>query len=450
MAKKLLSLFLCFALFLCGCSAQNAGPGADTNISSSSVQEGELEIFCLESANIFYGMIAFREQFPDIRLSVQKFKTSSEMEDVLINRINTKDAPDIVIFDYSTTLDFEKLAQKEAFYPLTDFIKEDGDFTLENYLPAAVNRVQTDEEPYFLPFSLMPVINYSPQSLMETLQIEQGTTTLEEYFLALQNHDQQNAQDAYTLSFFRQSQLFGEENIPIVPLVLGVADIDIAQELHSPDFKERLKLVVDFSILIELQDQKAQNAYRTNWSAVNWENTFSISQSSCDILRNITMYISAYRPYFKEDVGYFVLPTLRDPQKTSALLSAWGSVLADCENPRAAYDFLRCVMDHYEIHYRNGLSRWSTPVCKEKIYEIVESYQSQSWKLRDNTVVNPITDATAENILKLYHSIESFQFPNPKLADFIDTEFYDYNQGTASYDMCYEKFLNKMRLYQEE
>ena len=40
-----------------------------------------------------------------------------------------------------------------------------------------------------------------------------------------------------------------------------------------------------------------------------------------------------------------MLPTLEDAQKSACLLSSWGSILADCENPKLAYDFLRCVMD---------------------------------------------------------------------------------------------------------
>lgn len=63
-------------------------------------------------------------------------------------------------------------------------------------------------------------------------------------------------------------------DIPIVPLLLSVADIDIAEEMNSPNFKEKLKLVIDFSRLIELQDQKAKNAYDTNWSFVNWKKYF--------------------------------------------------------------------------------------------------------------------------------------------------------------------------------
>ena len=105
MIKKVFVLFLCLSFILSGCNVQNAE-------TSMSLENKKLEIFCLEGANISYALIAFREKFPEVRLSVEKFKTSTEMEDVLINRINTKQAPDIVIFDFSTTLDFEKIAKK--------------------------------------------------------------------------------------------------------------------------------------------------------------------------------------------------------------------------------------------------------------------------------------------------------------------------------------------------
>lgn len=70
-----------------------------------------------------------------MRLSIEKFKTSRQMEDDLIGRIHTKDAPDVVLFDYSTTLDFEKLAGAMAFYPLTQLIAADETFFADNYLP---------------------------------------------------------------------------------------------------------------------------------------------------------------------------------------------------------------------------------------------------------------------------------------------------------------------------
>lgn len=443
MIKKVFVLFLCLSFILSGCNVQNAE-------TSMSLENKKLEIFCLEGANISYALIAFREKFPEVRLSVEKFKTSTEMEDVLINRINTKQAPDIVIFDFSTTLDFEKLAQKKAFYPLTNFVKDDVDFTSEKYLSAAVEVFQSNEEQYFLPFSFMPIIDYSPRSLMESLQISQGETTLEEYFHAVQNHAEENTDDSYTLSFFRLFQVFGAVDIPIVPLLLSVADIDIAEEMNSPNFKEKLKLVIDFSRLIELQDQKAKNAYDTNWSFVNWKNTFAISHSYYDMATDISGYISAYQSYFKEEVEYFMLPTLEDAQKSSCLLSSWGSILADCENPKLAYDFLRCVVDNYEVRFQQNTSMWFTPVSKEKMFENIELYKSRSWMMKDGTVVHPIPDSVAENIIELYHSVTALHFPNPKFENFIATEFYDYFQGISEYDVCYEKFLNKMNLYHEE
>lgn len=70
--------------------------------------------------------------------------------------------------------------------------------------------------------------------------------------------------------------------------------------------------------------------------------------------------------------------------------------------------------------------------------------------MKDGTVVHPIPDSVAENIIELYHSVTALHFPNPKFENFIATEFYDYFQGISEYDVCYEKFLNKMNLYHEE
>ena len=71
------------------------------------------------------------------------------MEDGLIGRIHTKDAPDVVLFDYSTTLDFEKLAGAMAFYPLTQLIAADETFFADNYLPAVTKDHSIDGEQYF-------------------------------------------------------------------------------------------------------------------------------------------------------------------------------------------------------------------------------------------------------------------------------------------------------------
>lgn len=147
--KPFLWLFLVFMLLfslLGGCKMQTIQPPADSSFAD---KEKELEIYCLESANLSGSLSAFREAYPDVRLSIEKFKTSRQMKDDLIGRIHTKDAADVVLFDYSTTLDFEKLAGAMAFYPLTQLIAADETFFADNYLPAVTKDHSIDGEQYF-------------------------------------------------------------------------------------------------------------------------------------------------------------------------------------------------------------------------------------------------------------------------------------------------------------
>ena len=68
--KPFLWLFLVFMLLfslLGGCKMQTIQPPADSSFAD---KEKELELYCLESANLSGSLLAFREAYPDVRLSI--------------------------------------------------------------------------------------------------------------------------------------------------------------------------------------------------------------------------------------------------------------------------------------------------------------------------------------------------------------------------------------------
>ena len=276
--KPFLWLFLVFMLLfslLGGCKMQTIQPPADSSFAD---KEKELEIYCLESANLSGSLSAFREAYPDVRLSIEKFKTSRQMEDDLIGRIHTKDAPDVVLFDYSTTLDFEKLAGAMAFYPLTQLIAADETFFADNYLPAVTKDHSIDGEQYFLPFSVMSFTAFSPKSLLEELGLEQGVTSLTDYFAAAQSHALQHENDPFSLSFYRY-----QTNIDSISLMMAANGIEFSDRADTPDWKENIRQVVDCALFIDSQSQKANAARELDWTKIYWENTFCISSLYTDL-----------------------------------------------------------------------------------------------------------------------------------------------------------------------
>lgn len=444
--KPFLWLFLVFMLLfslLGGCKMQTIQPPADSSFAD---KEKELEIYCLESANLSGSLSAFREAYPDVRLSIEKFKTSRQMEDDLIGRIHTKDAPDVVLFDYSTTLDFEKLAGAMAFYPLTQLIAADETFFADNYLPAVMKDHSIDGEQYFLPFSVMSFAAFSPKSLLEELGLEQGVTSLTDYFAAAQSHALQHENDPFSLSFYRY-----QTNIDSISLMMAANGIEFSDRADTPDWKENIRQVVDCALFIDSQSQKANAARELDWTKIYWENTFCISSLYTDLGWDIMKGLSAYQSFFQDGVGYFALPSAQDEKSPAALLISWGSICADCQDPGLAYQFLRCMMDHYLVGpNRTNAELWFTPVAREPQLMRIKDLQSHPGKLQDGTPISALTEQAAQDVFRLWESIGDFQLPNPKYKEFFATSFAPYFQGTDSFDACYNSFCNRLFLYDNE
>lgn len=118
-------------------------------------------------------------------------------------------------------------------------IAADETFFADNYLPAVTKDHSIDGEQYFLPFSVMSFAAFSPKSLLEELGLEQGVTSLTDYFTAAQSHALQHENDPFSLSFYRY-----QTNIDNISLMMAANGIEFSDRADTPDWKENIRQVV--------------------------------------------------------------------------------------------------------------------------------------------------------------------------------------------------------------
>lgn len=100
----------CVAIFLCLVACLLPGCGNEYRTSfdgQASLQESDFSIYLLKEnfSDIADAVAQFRTENPEIALSITQFDTTEELDDTLIRDFNTNTGPDVVLFDYTTTLD---------------------------------------------------------------------------------------------------------------------------------------------------------------------------------------------------------------------------------------------------------------------------------------------------------------------------------------------------------
>lgn len=107
------------------------------------------------------------------------------------------------------------------------------------YLPAVTKDHSIDGEQYFYRLASCLLPAFSPKSLLEELGLEQGVTSLTDYFTAAQSHALQHENDPFSLSFYRY-----QTNIDSISLMMAANGIEFSDRADTPDWKENIRQVV--------------------------------------------------------------------------------------------------------------------------------------------------------------------------------------------------------------
>ena len=429
---------------------QKNGTSSDAQSPS---QESELTIYLLKEnfSDIADAVAQFRTENPEIALSITQFDTTEELDDTLIRDFNTNTGPDVVLLDYTTTLDLQKMAKSQSFLAFDPTLQEKAGFDSNDYIPAAIKGCQIDGNLYFIPISFLPQIAFYSTHMQEQYQFQSNKTTRDEYYQILSSHAQQYREDPYVISIFEQYPLQGKTDISSTQSVLASAGI--LQDFSLPEEGDALRKTVDWIKLIQAQNAKFEGYEGDFWDhfdTFRWDDNLFYVVSGYDLVTSVHSFLSTLDGIYEDNGNYVIFPTQDDPQSYSVLGTFFGAVGKDCDCPQEAFSFLTLVADsYYTLKVTQNNPMWFAPVRTdlfEKALEVCTTNQMQV----GGVSVDPLSELEAERLRAFYGSVTNYVLPNAPLISFIESEFAGYFQDMEDYESAVMNFGRKYALYLNE
>lgn len=411
----------------------------------------ELVVYVLREnfTDISGGVTTFRADNPDITLTLEQFSSPGEMDEAVVNALNTNTGPDVVLFDHTTTLDVRKMARSGAFLPLDDEMAASETYKQENYQPAVLDAGIIDGAQLFFPISFFAQPQVITESKLAAYGLTPGETTLEEYYNALFSHAEKNKDDPAAVGvvdWLILRQLARITPAQMMPFTTGV---DIQQAVNEPDGKEKIKTVVDWIKLLEAQDEK-YIASDPQAGALNWDEMLIYTTTGYDLIVGSYVLLTPMEELRQESAEAFLFPTINSPTETSSLATLFAAATKDCKNTGAAFAFMQAVADrYYNVRVTNENPMWYTPAKRSNNQKAADAYALFGGNL-GSTKYRPFTEEESQQLMSYFDNITACHLPDPKSTAFIESEFAPYFSGAADFDSCYETFLRKMQLYVNE
>lgn len=447
--RSCVAIFLCLVAFLlpgCGNEYRTSFDG------QASLQESEFSIYLLKEnfSDIADAVAQFRTENPEIALSITQFDTTEELDDTLIRDFNTNTGPDVVLFDYTTTLDLQKMAKSNSFLTFDSTLQEKVGFDSNDYIPAALEGCQIDGNLYFIPISFLPQIEFYSTHMQAQYQFQSNKTTRDEYYQILSSHAEQYREDPYVISIFEQYPLQGKTDISSTQAVLASAGILQNFSLLEGD---ALRKTIDWIKLIQAQNSKFERYEGDFWDhfdTFRWNDNLFYTVSGYDLVTSVHSFLSTLDGIYEDNGNYVIFPMQDDPQSYSVLGTFFGAVGKDCDCPETAFSFLTLVADsYYMIKVTQNNPMWFAPVRTDLFEKALDVCTTNQLRV-SGMLVDPLSETEAERLRDFYDSIANYVLPNASLVNFIESEFAGYFQDTENYESAAVNFSRKYALYLNE
>lgn len=441
--KKLTAILLCLCLLLplASCNGQTAPNGstpdpASSTPESTSQDANTLTVYYLTTDTWATPYSTFRGAHPDVTVNAVAFDSAAEMEDQLINEMQTGTGPDVILFTDETTLDLTKLARHDAFAPLDDMMAADETYEAENYLPAAIKGCQVDGQQFFLPITLSLSNLYADKNAMADMGITTGYT-LAEFFEKIAATASGKRRIFPGFSPVLTEQLPRVENI----LIQAGGYKFISEDGTLADITaDGLKPLVD-----------AIYTFKTDQGGEAWAQGDFFLQwlYSHDFVGDYWRRKDLNRIPMNDAVGLYTIPTFADKDALIATASWFGAVNTASQNKELAYTLIRTLMDKYPGD--KGIRNPETPVRISLFDETVAIHKIRQTVSNDRTAgIRQLTDEEAAMLQEIFGKITAYVIPNPKTESILLDTFAPYFTGSADYDSCFAAFLNRLKVYAEE
>ena len=452
--KRLLTMvFLSIFLLLSGCNGTQQVESDPENI----FYEGELSVYYFDNprsardVTFFSGALErFQDENPDVNLKLTAFSDAEIMDQQLLTELSSGAGPDVVLMQSSAnSIDLLKASVNGYFYDITDHVEKEK--TRHNYyenafdsgillgrqyiMPLAANVMQiyTTKEKAAVYLPNLPE-EYSAEDLLSSLAGAAKMVEAKEDVMALTyQYFYPESPSTYFMDWVRAT---------------GVDFIDMTnKQVVAP--KERLRILAEFVKNMQTDTAKEEGLLDRNY-LTTIEDYIQHGIGSSFYQDFIHMFGNF--DYFASQLGeenYFLkIPTFEDSSKCSLLVSHYGVVNANTQNPDTAWGLLqRCVnytpfnLDRQNISFQIHIS------LNRDLNEAVFTYMNWS-KNADGSPF--LSYATGKQIRDVFDTASSWKIPNNVVDKIVEQALSPYFSGSKSFDDCFYDLESKLSIYINE
>ena len=449
--KKRMAALLCVCLLVSVAGCNITGPGATTEVTATeptgTVEQKELpglEVYYLNETVAAARNIVqeFVRSHPNTVVNATAFDSIEEMDRQITEEIEAGEGPDVILFPDTTTVDTAKLALKDTFLDLSDFLAEDSTYDPQNYYPVLEAGAFCDRH-FLMPLRMKVMFMMTTQDKFSNTLGLPGEYTLEQLMEALAANGEQCLAD--------QSAMFTMHNFDrylynLIRLTgTEIVDMDTLEQTIS---KDTLLEYTQYAWMAYGQCLKAAKQMRDygdgNLGQMLGRNTVILSDMS---LFTTTRYYGAiYSQAFEEEIRLITYPDRTSPEAVTVDISLYAAVLNTADDPYEAYAFVRSAMDSSFGNLNEQL-----PVNKERTSELLAYLCDSAGKkvVVDSTLVQILGMSVEQEEMckEVLERISAGSIPNAGLVKIFADTMHPAVHGEEDFETCCRVFEEELELY---
>lgn len=435
--KKIVMLvgsFLIVLSMLCGCEKKD-----DT---LTTYKDDTLTVYVVQSEALYADAVGkFAEEHSEVEMNIIYLESYDEVKERLDTELMSGGGPDVLLFNslyYAG--DPYKLSVSRALLELDEQVEA---LPEGSYLDTIIRAGRIGGHQYFIPLSWNLPQAYSTQEKAEKIS-ESGDlyAALAAEALALEGDE---AYGASSLQLGRADVL----NLFLETSGSGLIDTENREvSVEEEEFRRMADFVKVFYDNME-KTRTIAGRYQNDFAGAVAHFTWLLENYS--FMNNLRYYQTVYPKMVIEEMSFAPFERT-DGDGLTVQVIQYGAVNANTRNAENAWKLLKYLMDApmtVDFPKYETQSIYYAPVSAAVYEESVEALSSKDG-VGPGWPVKPLNEANAQLLLEIPGRIQEAVIPNAALGNLTQECMEPYFLGEDSFENCYDKMIQRMKLYLNE
>ena len=404
-------------------------------------KEDAFQVYAVKNDALYQTALnAYMKEHSDEKLQVTYFDFYEDMESQLKAELMSGAGPDVLLFNsYDQKEDIYKLCVGNSLLALDKQMKN---LSENEYFQEILDAGVIDGHQYLVPLSW---------NILQLYSSEAKTT--------------KNGYDNPYVAVTKEAEaLATEEDYGVSSLNIGRADLiqmfaevfgELIIESKTGELvidKEKLRGIAEYTKVFYDNMDKMRSItqkYKNDFGGAVSHLTFLLEDYP--FMNNLRFYETLYPQYTASDMQVMFFQQFGGGM--TAQVVQYGAINANTQNADKAWRLLNYLLDYTSVDMNfskyNTQAVYYAPVKKAVYENCVEQLTSMKGP-GPGRKVGPLSEGNGKALSELPNQISSGVIPNVALGMLVQECLDPYLSGTESFDLCYDKLIQKLGLYLNE